>query len=165
MEKLLEILGNVGFDWKVALANFVNFLIILFILNKFFFKSIGKTLDERKKKIVEGLTLRDEAERDRQSAFAEKTAILSSAREEETKLLQVAHEKAETLKNNLIAKAEKEADDIIVQAEGELGKMKRELHNEWQEKSPKLVVELARKVLSEKFTQDVNESYIKTLVK
>jgi len=165
VEKLLEILGNVGFDWKVALANFVNFLIILFILNKFFFKSLGKTLDERKKKIVEGLTLRDEAERDRKNAFAEKTAILSGAREEETKLLHAAHEKAEVLRTSLIVKAKKDAQDIIVKAESELGWMKKELHNEWQEKSPKLIVDLTRKILSEKFTQDVNESYVKSLVK
>lgn len=165
MEKLLEILGNVGFDWKVALANFVNFLIILFILNKFFFKSIGKTLDERKKKIVEGLTFREEAERDRQNAFAEKAEILSKTREEETKLLSLAHEKAESLKMTLLAKAENDASVIIAKADGELAKMKKELYNEWQEKSPKLVVELARKILSEKFTQDVNESYIRTIVK
>lgn len=165
MEKLLEILGNVGFDWKVALANFVNFLIILFILNKFFFKSLGKTLDERKKKIVEGLTLRDEAERDRKNAFAEKTEILSQAREEETKLLQAAHAKALALGETVIAKAESEAEAIVTKAEGELGRMKKELHSEWQEKSPRLIVELAEKVLSEKFTQDVNESYIKSLVK
>lgn len=165
MEKLLEILGNVGFDWKVALANFVNFLIILFILNKFFFKSLGKTLDERKKKIIEGLTLRDEAERDRQNAFAEKSTILSQAREEETKFLQDAHTKAEALRVSLITNAEKEAQGIVAKAEGELGRMKKELHSEWQEKSPKLVVDLARKVLSEKFTQDVNEVYIKSLVK
>ena len=165
MEKLLEILGNVGFDWKVALANFVNFLIILFILNKFFFKSLGKTLDERKKKIVEGLAFREEAERDRQNAFAEKSTILSQAREEETKLLQAAHEKAESLKSSLIANAEKEAEGIVAKAEGELGRMKKEFHSEWQEKSPKLIVDLARKVLGDKFTQDVNEAYIKSLVK
>ncbi len=165
MEKLLEILGNVGFDWKVALANFVNFLIILFILNKFFFKSLGKTLDERKKKIVEGLTLRDEAERDRKNAFAEKAEILSQAREEETKLLQAAHVKADALGKTVIAKAESDAEVIVAKAENELGRMKKDLHSEWQEKSPRLIVELAQKVLSEKFTQDVNESYIKSLVK
>lgn len=165
MEKLLEILGNVGFDWKVALANFVNFLIILFILNKFFFKSIGKTLDERKRKIVEGLTLKEEAERDRQNAFAEKTEILAKTREEETKLLALAHEKAEALKTSLIAKAESDAQGIRDTASGELARMKKDLYDEWQDKSPKLVVDLARKVLSEKFTKDVNESYIKTLVK
>lgn len=165
MEKLLEILGNVGFDWKVALANFINFLIILFILNKFFFKSLGTTLDERKKKIVEGLTLRDEAERDRKNAFAEKTEILSQARAEETKLLQAAHAKADALGKTVIAKAESDAEVIVAKAESELARMKKELHSEWREKSPQLVVELARRVLSEKFTQDVNESYIKSLVK
>lgn len=126
---------------------------------------MGKMLDDRKKKIVEGLTLRDEADRDRKNAFAEKTEILAQAREEETQLLQVAHEKANALGKIVIAKAESEAEVIVARAESEFGRMKKELQNEWQEKSPRLVVELARKVLSEKFTQDVNESYIKSLVK
>ena len=126
---------------------------------------LKKDTTERKKKIVEGLAFREEAERDRQNAFAEKSTILSQAREEETKLLQAAHEKAESLKGSLIANAEKEAEGIVAKAEGELGRMKKELHSEWQEKSPKLIVDLARKVLGDKFTQDVNETYIKSLVK
>ena len=65
----------------------------------------------------------------------------------------------------MIAKAESDAEVIVAKAENELGRMKKDLHSEWQEKSPRLIVELAQKVLSEKFTQDVNESYIKSLVK
>lgn len=165
MEKLLEILGNVGFDWKVALASFVNFLIILFILNKFFFKSIGKTLDERTKKIVEGLTLREEAERDRKNAFAEKAQILDEARKEEGKLLQDAHHKAEALKNDMLLKAEKEAALIVQKGESDALRLKKDVYTEWQEKSPELVLSLTKKILGEKMTQDVNEAYIKSLTR
>lgn len=165
MEKVLEILGNVGFDWKVALASFFNFLIILLILRTFFFKSIGKTLDERKQKIIEGLTLREEASRDRQNAFAEKAAILEEARQQESAILQEAHNKAIILEKDIIARAEKQSEKIVEKADGELARLKKELHLDWQEKSPKLVVDMVKKVLGEKMTQEVNEGYIKTLIK
>ena len=56
---MLEILGNIGFDWPVALANLVNFLIIFFLLHKFVFKPLGKTVEKRKRDIADGLAAAD----------------------------------------------------------------------------------------------------------
>lgn len=165
MEKILEILGNVGFDWKVALANFVNFLIILFILNKFVFKGVARTLKTRREKIEEGFAMREQASKDLESAFAEKAKILAEARDMETQLLAQSHEKAVALTASVIERAEKDASVIREKADGELARMKRELHFEWSEKAPRLVVALAEKVLAQKFTKDVNEEYVKTLTR
>ena len=165
MEKLLEILSNVGFDWKVALANFVNFLIILFILNKFVFKSMSRTLAARRAKIEEGLAMREQAAQDLQNAFAEKAKIVASARDEESVMLATAHSKATTLRTEMLAKAEQEAKVIVEKAEGELGRMKRDLHSEWSDKAPRLVVALTEKILTQKFTQGVNEEYVKNLIR
>ncbi|MBU4369492.1 ATP synthase F0 subunit B, partial [Patescibacteria group bacterium] len=52
---LQRILGNLGFDWRMALANLVNFLIIFFVLKKYAFKPIKEKLEEREKKIKTGL--------------------------------------------------------------------------------------------------------------
>ncbi len=165
MEKVLEILGNVGFDWKVAIANFVNFLIILFILNKFVFKSLARTLAARRAKIEEGLAMREQAAQDLEHAFAEKAKIVASARDEESTMLADAHSKAVTLRAEMLAKAEQEAKQIVQKAEGELGRMKRDLHNEWSDKAPRLVVALTEKILAQKFTQDVNEEYVRNLIR
>jgi F-type H+-transporting ATPase subunit b len=165
VEKVLEILGNVGFDWKVAIANFVNFLIILFILNKFVFKSMSRTLAARRAKIEEGLAMREQAAQDLQNAFAEKAKIVAGARDEESKMLADAHSKAVTLRTEMLAKSEQEAKVIVEKAEGELGRMKRDLHTEWSDKAPRLVVALTEKILTQKFTQGVNEEYVKNLIR
>ena len=55
MVNIYEILGKIGFDWQVALASLVNFLIILFVLKKFAFKPIKKLIQERQNKINEGI--------------------------------------------------------------------------------------------------------------
>ena len=50
-----EILSKIGFDYRVALANLVNFLIVLWVLQKFAFPKIQIVLAERQAKIRKGL--------------------------------------------------------------------------------------------------------------
>ena len=54
------ILANLGFDWRVALANLANFLIIVWILKRFAFKPIEKAIKNREDKIRKGV---EDAER------------------------------------------------------------------------------------------------------
>ena len=51
----MEFLKEFGIQPTLLIAQIVNFLIILFILKKFFYKPIIKLLDDRKKKIEESL--------------------------------------------------------------------------------------------------------------
>ena len=62
MINIIEILSKIGFDWKVALANTINFLIVFFVLSKIIFPSIKKMIEERQKKISEGLNKSEEAD-------------------------------------------------------------------------------------------------------
>ena len=82
----MEILAKIGFDWQVALANLVNFLIIFFLLKKFLFGPIAKTLAERKKAISEGL---------QNAALA--TDALSEAKKEGDKIIAEAKAQANTI--------------------------------------------------------------------
>ena len=79
MHKILTILGSVGFNWHVALANFFNFLIILFLLNTFFFKKIGRTIGDRHKIIEKGLSNARDAERSLAEAEAKRDTLMREA--------------------------------------------------------------------------------------
>jgi Na+/H+ antiporter NhaD/arsenite permease-like protein len=58
MNELLNILSSVGFNWHVALANFFNFLIILFLLHTFFFKKLATGIRERPEDISRASAIR-----------------------------------------------------------------------------------------------------------
>ena len=49
------IIKNLGIDWKIFLAQLVNFGIVFFVLKKFAFSPIQKLLKERQSKIEKGL--------------------------------------------------------------------------------------------------------------
>jgi len=53
----MEILKEFGIQPTLLLAQIVNFLIILFVLKKFFYKPIIKVLDARKKRIEVSLKM------------------------------------------------------------------------------------------------------------
>src|SRR3989304_5856480 len=58
----MEFLKEFGIQPTLLIAQIVNFLIILFLLKKFFYKPIIKLLDDRKKKIEESLKNAEEIE-------------------------------------------------------------------------------------------------------
>lgn len=90
-----------GIDWKLMIAQLINFGIIFFVLRAFAYKPILKLLDERRKKIEDGL------------GFAEKA---------KSELASI-----ETLKSEEVAKAQKQGFEIVKNAEQSAGKVRDEI--------------------------------------
>ena len=60
MEQLFEAFG---IDWKLLLAQAVNFGVLFVALTYFLYKPVLKTLDERKQKVAKGVTDAEAAEK------------------------------------------------------------------------------------------------------
>jgi F-type H+-transporting ATPase subunit b len=160
MQEILNILGSVGFNWHVALANFVNFLIILFLLNKFFFGKIGKTLSERHKVIEHGLNQAREAEIKLANAEEEKHTIVRAAHKEKDTIVA----SAEAIARELSVTIEKEAQASINARLEKLSQQEAVLsetvEKAFREKAPGLVAALYAKTLSKEMTQADNDMLI-----
>jgi F-type H+-transporting ATPase subunit b len=98
------ILTKIGFDLEVALANFVNFLIIFLLFKIFLFKPIQDLIDKRKAEIKSGLEKANQAE-----------ISLTSAKEETENLIKEARLKA----NNILVEAQNHANEINEKAVSE----------------------------------------------
>ena len=160
MNEILNILGSVGFNWHVALANFVNFLIILFLLNKFFFGKIGKTLRERRSAIEHGLSQAREAEIKLANAEEKKHTIIKSAHKEKDVI--VAN--AEALAKDVALSIEKEAQSTIDARLESIAKkeatLKETVEKAFGEKAPSLVAALYAKTLARELTEGDNNALI-----
>ncbi|MBI2593944.1 F0F1 ATP synthase subunit B, partial [Candidatus Daviesbacteria bacterium] len=76
-----KILSDFGVQPVLLLAQIVNFLVLLWILNKLLYKPVLKVLEERKAKIEKGLKNAEEIEkRLAQTAEEEEKAILAAAK-------------------------------------------------------------------------------------
>lgn len=134
---MLEILGKIGFDWQVALANLFNFVIIFLILKKFAFKPIFKIINERQQKIDQGLNDAEKA----------KTDLVQA---EEIKKLKL--EEAKSKANQIIGDAQKHGDKIISLSEIDAEKAKKEILKEGQKE-----LEDQKKKMEKKLEKEVSE--------
>ncbi len=160
MSEILNILGSVGFNWHVALANFFNFLIILFLLNKFFFKKIGATIDTRHSIIERGLNQAKEAEKALIHAEEQKNEILKSAKKERD--LIVAN--GEALARDLAVSIEHKAQESIEKRMHTLSEQEAHITSNVEKafalRAPHLVASLYAKTLMKELTEEENNKLI-----
>ena len=160
MSELLNILSSVGFNWHVALANFFNFLIILFLLNKFFFKKLGTTIKEREELIERGLEKASEGEKLLVRAEEEKTHIIAEAKKESLSILEKAKEDGEKIartieENGKVSLAQKE--EALAQKEASL---MEKVEKDFSEKAPHIVASLYAHTLKKEMTESENNALI-----
>jgi F-type H+-transporting ATPase subunit b len=98
----------------------INFLLLLFLLNRFLFKPLLARMDERSAKIEKGLEDAETAARDRELARAEREAAVSEARKEAAAMLARANKIAEDTRNEILGEARAEAEKVTVRAREEI---------------------------------------------
>lgn len=165
MEEIIEALGNIGFDWRVALANFVNFLIVFYLLKRFIFKPMAQTLRERRLHIEKGVEDAQKAETALVTAREEQKKIVREARAESNEIVSGAREKEREIVSQAQYKATEKAETILeearVSALAEQEKLKQTLHKEAAE----LAVEGVRQLLKEEVTPERGENIIREIVR
>lgn len=161
----MEILKNFGIDPLLLAAQVVNFLILVYILNRFFAKKILAFLKAREDKIRKGLEAATRGEELLEKAKNEHREILNKAREEGRELVQNSKIQSENLTKILQEKAEKEADRIIEEARNkaisETGKIALEL----EEKTVKIAISVVQRALGRLLTEDDQKRIIENLSK
>ena len=160
MQEILNILGSVGFNWHVALANFFNFLIILFLLNTFFFKKLGRTINERHSVIERGLNQAKDAEKALASADEEKRNIIQSAHKERDSIVSAADATAKELASRIEEAAHKEAATRLKKIDEKEASLSESVEKAFREKAPALVAKMYAKTLLQEMTEQDNNALI-----
>jgi F-type H+-transporting ATPase subunit b len=158
----MEVLSNIGFDWQVALANFINFLIIFYILKKFVFGPIGKVIQKRNSIIQEGVSKAQQSETELLVAQQKASEEIKAAKSQANQIIADAKETGDKSIAYAQGKAEEEASLILDNARKQISKEKIQMEKEVFEKTAGLVVLGIEKILGEDMTTD---QYVKVNAK
>jgi len=109
-----------GVDLPKLLFQVINFLLLLYLLNRFLFKPVLKLLDEREARIKKGLEDAEAAARDRELAKAEREAALDEARKEAQAMVARANKIAEDSRAEILAEAKEQAEKVTARAREEI---------------------------------------------
>jgi F-type H+-transporting ATPase subunit b len=131
MESLIH---SLGIEWKLLIAQVVNFGILALVLIKLVYKPLIKVLDEREAMVKDAHEKSSNIESRMQEIKELEEKILAEARQNSQKLIKDAEVSAHELKNKLTEEAHLSAEKIVKEAQAKLaleqGKRDEELKKE-----------------------------------
>ncbi|HTI28916.1 MAG TPA: F0F1 ATP synthase subunit B [Methylomirabilota bacterium] len=139
--------GAFGVDLFKLAFQIINFLLILYLLNRFLFKRVLALLDERQERISKGLEDAAAAARDRELARAEREAALDEARKEAQAMIATATKIAETSRAEIVAAARDEAEKVAARATEEITAEKQRAIAELRSQVADLALEAAGRLV------------------
>jgi F-type H+-transporting ATPase subunit b len=157
----MEILAKIGFDWQVALANLVNFLIIFYLLKRFLFGPITKILAERKKAIAEGLQNAVLASDALDEAKKEGDRIVAEARAHANSIISAGEKEGVSVRARRVQEAENEAAAILTEAQDRIANERSRLESEIKEKAVAVSILGATTILKEEIDVVKNTKLVK----
>jgi len=111
-----DLLKTFHIDWKLLIAQMVNFSIVLSVLYFFATKPLMKLMHDREKKISEGITNADRAEKKLKEAEDEKKAKIVEGRKEAQKILTQTEKDSEGVKQQKLDETRGEVKKLVEEA-------------------------------------------------
>ncbi|OHA65840.1 MAG: ATP synthase F0 subunit B [Candidatus Wildermuthbacteria bacterium RIFCSPHIGHO2_02_FULL_49_9] len=142
-----ELFSNLGIDPKLLLAQAVNFLLVLWLLNRFVFKKILKFLDERKQGIEKGVELTHKAQMEMERIGEARKRELENARKKAEEITAVARTEASVKEREVLAGARENAQDLLEKAQIEAERAKEDAVDKAKEEIQRRALLVAEKIL------------------
>lgn len=143
----------------------VAFLAVLFVLNKFAFPMLRKTVEAREQQIQGDLEAAESAKTEAQQAKASYDKQIADARGEANRIIEEARQQAEDVRKDLVVKAEREAEQIQSRATEQLEAERNRTLSELQSTVGDLAIELAEKVVGRALDQSTHRELVDAYIK
>ncbi|TAK74980.1 MAG: ATP synthase F0 subunit B [Dehalococcoidia bacterium] len=153
-------IAALGISLPGLVAQLVNFGILLIVLRLFLFKPIMKVMDERKRKIEEGLQASTKAAQAAESSQEESRRAMEQARAEGRELIGRAQETAGRLREELEAQARRDADALVERARAEINREREQAVQSLRAEFADLTVRAAERVVGQSLDRNAHQRLI-----
>lgn len=155
------VVGLFGLNWKLFLAQLVNFAIVLFVLWKFVFKPVTNNMQARAKKIEDSLVNADRITKEKEEFEHWKAEQMVNARHEATIILTEAKQNAEKLKAQTIEATRTEQQQVLEKAKKDLQAAEQQAVNQAKATIAEMVISSTEKLLKAKIDAKTDSKIIK----
>ncbi|MDZ4822365.1 MAG: F0F1 ATP synthase subunit B [Flavobacteriales bacterium] len=145
--------GLLSVSWGTVFWATVAFLIVLYILKKYAWGPILKSLDERSQHIENALGEADRARQEMANLKSGNEELLREARNERDRILKDAKAVGEKVKIEIETKAREQSGRMIESALLEINNQKQRAITELKNQVATLSIEIAEKLVKEKLSE------------
>ncbi|HEX3100108.1 MAG TPA: F0F1 ATP synthase subunit B [Patescibacteria group bacterium] len=144
------IVGMFGLNWKLFLAQLINFGIILFVLWKWVFGPVTKGLSDRTEKIEHSLEDAKKIAEERETFDSWKQGEISQVRTEASAIILAAKSDAEKLKTETLEQTKLDQAKLVAQAQVKLEQEKQAMLESAKNELADIVVSATESILKQK---------------
>jgi F-type H+-transporting ATPase subunit b len=160
-----NILVALGIDWRLLILQIIAFLILVFLLGKFVYPWLMKSVDERQANIDAANKAAAEAQAAAEKNHEQVAALLHQARIEAAEIVSTAKLESSEMVSSSEKKAKKSAEQIVAEAHEQIGKdvanARKQLYNDTLE----LVGLATEKVVGSTFNKQADSELIAKAIK
>jgi len=161
----MEVLAKLGIDWKLLIAQAVNFVVLLWVLKRYAYQPILKALEARTKKIEQGLKDAALSQEKLASSVEEEKKVMAAAREEARDILLKAEMSAKERDQRMFEETKGKIDKMITDADTHLAEEKSRLIREAKAELSELVVTATERVLGKVVDAKVDANLVQAVLK
>ena len=143
-----------GVDWPHFIAQVVSFCIVAFLLHRFAYKPVVDLLEERRRRIAEGLANADKIKVELARAETQRQEVLTQANAQANKLIEEARAAAARVQEQETQKAIAAAEQIISKAREAASQDHARMLAELKREVGRLVVQTTATVTGKILTPD-----------
>lgn len=148
----MELISKLGIDWKLLIAQIINFCILLGILYKFAYKPVLGALEKRSKRIEQGLKQASESEERMREIDKMRDVKLREAEHQVGKLIEDARKDAERMRKEIVDAANSQAEALVIRAKTQIEEEKVKMVADLKHEIAGIVIQATGRILEREFS-------------
>jgi F-type H+-transporting ATPase subunit b len=160
----MEILNSLGVNFTAVIWHAVNFLILLWVLQRYLFKPILAMLDQRATRIRESMENAESVRAETARLEAESKDILDHARQEGQQLMAQANRNAERIMTEARQAAQVEGERLVERARAELARERTQAFEELRVQIGELAIQAASQVVRRSLDANQHRELLREVV-
>jgi F-type H+-transporting ATPase subunit b len=154
---MAELFTNLGINGKLLFVQALNFLLILAVLGKFVFPKVIQFIEQRRRKIAEGLKLTEKAQHEMQRIGEARQRELEKARQQADALLAQTKTVSQEKERELLAQAKLKAEEVAQRAKEDAERAKTDAVKAAKDEISKAALLVAERILNRNITKQDEE--------
>lgn len=160
-----DIFSTLGIDWRLLVLQIIAFLILVWLLGKFVYPWLMKSVDERQDAIEASVKAAEAAEHKAAETQQEIAKLLKEARTEAKEIVATAKDEAAAMISGSDEKAKKRAEKIVADAHEQLEKDIIAARKALRDDTIELVALATEKVVGKTVNDSIDRKIIAEAVK
>ena len=156
----MEVLAKLGVDWKLLLAQAVNFAVLFWVLRRYAYQPMLDFLEKRTARIEQGITDAEAATAKLSEMTAKEAEVLAAARKEAKAIIASAEEGAKKRDAERALETEAKVKRLIEEAEVKIREEKDKAMQGAKAEIGELVLLSVEKILKEKIDEKKNKEML-----